>query len=39
MCADVRRAAELLGFTPKVSLAEGLALTLERDPRFAFAAR
>jgi UDP-glucose 4-epimerase len=39
MCADLRRAAELLGFTPKVSLAEGLALTLERDPRFAFAAR
>ncbi len=39
MCADLRRAAELLGFTPKVSLAEGLALTLERDPRFALAAR
>ncbi|PJF35377.1 MAG: epimerase [Candidatus Thermofonsia Clade 1 bacterium] len=39
MCADVRLAAELLNFKPKVSLAEGLALTLERDPRFALAAR
>jgi UDP-glucose 4-epimerase len=39
MCADLRRATELLGFTPKVGLAEGLALTLERDPRFAFVGR
>ncbi|MFQ3536456.1 MAG: NAD-dependent epimerase/dehydratase family protein, partial [Aggregatilineales bacterium] len=39
MCADLRLAAELLGFRPKIGLAEGLALTLERDPRFAFAAR
>lgn len=39
MCADLRRAAALLGYAPKVGLAEGLALMLERDPRFAFAAR
>ncbi|MCS6870233.1 MAG: NAD-dependent epimerase/dehydratase family protein [Anaerolineae bacterium] len=39
MCADLRLAAELLGYKPKVSLAQGLALMLERDPRFAVAAR
>ncbi|HEC21757.1 MAG TPA: NAD-dependent epimerase/dehydratase family protein [Chloroflexi bacterium] len=35
MCADLRRASELLGFRPRVSLEEGLRLILERDPRFA----
>ncbi len=39
MCADLRRAADRLGFTPKIGLAEGLARTVERDPRFAFAAK
>ncbi len=34
MCADLRLAAERLGFRPRVSLAEGLRLTLERDERF-----
>jgi UDP-glucose 4-epimerase len=34
MCADIRRAKELLGFAPSVSLEEGLSLTLSRDPRF-----
>lgn len=34
MRADLTLAAAKLGFRPKVSLAEGLRLTLERDPRF-----
>jgi nucleoside-diphosphate-sugar epimerase len=29
LCADTRRAQELLGFVPAVSLAEGLARTVE----------
>jgi UDP-glucose 4-epimerase len=33
MCADIALAREILGFKPRVSLAEGLRLTLERDPR------
>jgi UDP-glucose 4-epimerase len=34
MCADLTRARQLLGFEPKIGLAEGLSLVLERDPRF-----
>jgi UDP-glucose 4-epimerase len=34
MCADLTRARELLGYRPKYTLAEGLRLTYERDPRF-----
>jgi UDP-glucose 4-epimerase len=34
LVADVTRAQELLAWTPRVDLAEGLRLTLERDPRF-----
>jgi UDP-glucose 4-epimerase len=34
MCADLSLAKELLGFQPRVSLSEGLRLTLERDSRF-----
>jgi len=34
MCADLTRARALLGFEPKVGLAEGLHLTLKHDPRF-----
>jgi UDP-glucose 4-epimerase len=34
MCADIRLAGDRLGFRPRVSLAEGLALCLQRDPRF-----
>jgi UDP-glucose 4-epimerase len=34
MCADVTLAARKLGFRPRVSLAEGLTLTLQRDRRF-----
>jgi UDP-glucose 4-epimerase len=34
MCADLSLAARKLNFQPRVSLAEGLRLTLERDPRF-----
>jgi UDP-glucose 4-epimerase len=34
MCADLRFAEEKLGFRPRIPLAEGLRLTLERDPRF-----
>ncbi len=34
MRADIDRAAELLGHKPKFSLADGLARTLELDPRF-----
>ncbi|MBS1250608.1 MAG: UDP-glucose 4-epimerase [Chloroflexi bacterium] len=34
MRADITRAKNLLGYTPKTSLEEGLRLTLERDERF-----
>ena len=34
MRADITRASQLLGYKPKFSLAEGLARTLELDPRF-----
>jgi UDP-glucose 4-epimerase len=34
MCADLRLAREKLGYQPRVSLAEGLRLTLEKDSRF-----
>lgn len=34
MCADITLAREKLGYQPRVSLPEGLRLTLERDPRF-----
>ena len=34
MCADLTLAKERLGYQPRISLAEGLRLTLERDPRF-----
>jgi UDP-glucose 4-epimerase len=34
MCADLTLAGEKLGYTPRVTLAEGLRLTLERDSRF-----
>lgn len=34
MVADLQRAHTLLGFTPRVSLAEGLQRTLQEDPRF-----
>jgi UDP-glucose 4-epimerase len=34
MCADLTLAGEKLGYTPRVTLAEGLRLTLERDLRF-----
>jgi UDP-glucose 4-epimerase len=34
MCADIRLANEILNYAPKFSLAEGLRLTIERDPRF-----
>jgi len=34
MCADISLAQEMLGFQPRVSLSEGLRLTLERDRRF-----
>ncbi len=34
MCADLTKAHEKLGYTPRFSLEEGLRLTLERDPRF-----
>jgi UDP-glucose 4-epimerase len=34
MCADLTTARESLGYQPRISLAEGLRLTLERDPRF-----
>jgi UDP-glucose 4-epimerase len=33
MCADLSLAREKLGYMPRTSLAEGLRLTLERDPR------
>lgn len=34
LAADISRARERLGFRPRVTLAEGLRLTLERDSRF-----
>lgn len=34
LAADVSCAEDLLGFRPAIDLAEGLRLTLERDPRF-----
>ncbi|UCD41600.1 MAG: NAD-dependent epimerase/dehydratase family protein [Chloroflexota bacterium] len=34
MCADLTLARESLGYRPRVSLEEGLRLTLARDPRF-----
>jgi UDP-glucose 4-epimerase len=34
MCADITLAREKLGYQPRISLEEGLRLTLERDPRF-----
>jgi UDP-glucose 4-epimerase len=34
MCADLTLAREKLGYRPRLSLEEGLRLTLERDPRF-----
>lgn len=34
MRADITRAGQLLGYQPKFSLADGLAKTLEIDPRF-----
>lgn len=34
MCADLSLAREKLGYQPRISLVEGLRLTLERDPRF-----
>jgi UDP-glucose 4-epimerase len=34
MCADLTLAREKLGYTPRISLEDGLRLTLERDPRF-----
>jgi UDP-glucose 4-epimerase len=34
MCADLTLAREKLSYTPRVTLAEGLQLTLDRDPRF-----
>lgn len=33
MCADIALARQKLGYQPRVSLAQGLRLTLERDPR------
>lgn len=34
MCADLKLARDKLGYQPRISLAEGLRMTLERDPRF-----
>ncbi len=34
MCADIRLAKEKLGYVPRVSLEQGLRLTLEQDRRF-----
>jgi UDP-glucose 4-epimerase len=39
MCADITLAARTLGFRPRVSLAEGLRLTVEHDRRFQAALR
>ena len=34
MCADLNLARQMLGYKPHFTLAEGLRLTIERDPRF-----
>jgi nucleoside-diphosphate-sugar epimerase len=34
MCADINLAREKLGYQPRISLEEGLRLTLVRDPRY-----
>ncbi|MBN2002490.1 MAG: NAD-dependent epimerase/dehydratase family protein [Anaerolineae bacterium] len=34
LCADIAAARQLLSYDPQVDLAQGLRLTLERDPRF-----
>jgi nucleoside-diphosphate-sugar epimerase len=34
LCADLRKAAQRLGYRPKVSLEEGLRRMLREDPRF-----
>lgn len=34
MCADLTLARQMLGYKPHFTLAEGLRLTIERDPRF-----
>jgi nucleoside-diphosphate-sugar epimerase len=34
MCADLTLARDKLGFQPRLSLTDGLRLTLEHDPRF-----
>jgi UDP-glucose 4-epimerase len=34
MCADLRLAKERLNYSPRYSLAEGLRLTIEHDPRY-----
>ncbi len=34
MCADLTKAERILNYRPRVGLAEGLRLTLARDPRF-----
>jgi UDP-glucose 4-epimerase len=34
MCADLTLARQKLGYQPRISLSEGLRLTIERDPRF-----
>jgi UDP-glucose 4-epimerase len=34
MCADLSLSREKLGYQPRIKLADGLRLTLERDPRF-----
>jgi UDP-glucose 4-epimerase len=34
MCADLTLAGEKLGFAPRVTLSEGLRLTIQRDARF-----
>jgi nucleoside-diphosphate-sugar epimerase len=33
MCADIRRARAKLGYRPQVTLREGLARTIAKDPR------
>jgi nucleoside-diphosphate-sugar epimerase len=34
MCADITLAKKKLGYHPRVSLQEGLALMISKDPRF-----
>jgi UDP-glucose 4-epimerase len=34
LCADLHKAAQRLGYRPKVSLEEGLQRMLQEDPRF-----